>query len=64
MRSRQQAKLEEFADDNRLEYKELPLSDKQKELPNADNLARLRISLVPRTKPIDGIVDITPAEDF
>lgn len=61
LRSRQQRKLAEFADDLRLEYVEIELPpDKNPK----GNCVHLRISLVPRGKPLEGIGEITVAEDF
>jgi len=66
LRSRQQAKLAEFSDDNRLEYKELPLLPehlKQQE-ETGKPVTRLRISLIARTAPIKGLVEVVNAEEF
>jgi len=61
LRSRQQIKLAEFADSKRLEYVDIPLTSDQS---NNGTLSKVRISLVGKSKKLDGIMDIQPAEDF
>jgi len=64
-RSRQQSKLEEFADDRRLDYCDIPLSDAQiTEGFDPKEYGRLRISLVARTQELKDIVGYEVAEDF
>ena len=65
LRSRQQARLEEFADDRRLDYLVLDLSPEQiQDGMDPNKYCRLRVSLVSRTMPIKGIVGYAVAEDF
>lgn len=60
MRSRQQVKLEEFAEDNRrLEYVEIPIGGEA-----GKTKIKLRISLVGKGKQLEGIDSLVPAEDF